>query len=154
MKRTRIKAKDLNILTMKYHLSFSKRDIIEKLEDKDKEFKGFSINGVCSFFYYEDTLLPTLTFLQHAFNSDILKKVVVDMGAIKFVVGGADIMRPGITHFDEDIQDGEFLVIVDENNSKAIAIGIALESTQNMKMQEKGKVVKNIHYVGDWIWDL
>ena len=76
------------------------------------------------------------------------------MGAIKFLIGGADIMRPGITYFDEGIQKGDFVVIVDENNSKAIALGLALESTQNMKLQEKGKVIKNIHYVGDWIWEL
>ena len=154
MKKTRIKAKELNILTNVYHLEFSKKDIIEKLEDKDKEFKGFSINGVCSFFYYEDRFLPTLRFLQHAQYSGIIKKIVVDMGAIKFLIGGADIMRPGITHFDEGIQKGDQIVIVDENNKKAIALGLALESTEIMQSQEKGKVVKNIHYVGDWIWEL
>jgi PUA-domain protein len=154
MKRTRIKAKDLNNLVSKYNLVFSKKEKIEKLEDKDKEFKGFSINDKCSFFYYDSVLLPTLTFLQHAQYSHILKKIVVDMGAIKFLIGGADIMRPGITYFDEGIQKGDFVVIVDENNSKAIALGLALESTQNMKLQEKGKVIKNIHYVGDWIWEL
>tara|TARA_Y100000310_G_scaffold333432_1_gene410994 strand:- start:1030 stop:1494 length:465 start_codon:yes stop_codon:yes gene_type:complete len=154
MKRTRIKAKELNFLLTQYNLVFSKKDIVERLEDKEKGFSGFLVNTVCSFFYYENELLPTLKFLQNVNYSSILKKIIVDMGAIKFLVGGADIMRPGITFFDEQIEKDEVVVIVDENNNKTIALGKALDSCENMKAQEKGKVIKNIHYVGDWIWEI
>ncbi len=154
MKRTRIKAKELNVLLTSYNLSFSKKDIVERIENKEKGFRGFIVNGVCSFFYKNDELLPTLKFLQNANYSSIIKKIVVDMGSIKFLVGGADIMRPGITHFDEKIEKDEVVVVVDENNSKAIVLGKALDSSENMKNQEKGKVIKNIHFVGDWIWEI
>jgi PUA-domain protein len=151
MMRTRVKVKELNNLIKVYGISFSKKDAIEKVIGKDTEFFGFYVNGSCSFFYYEDILLPTLRFLQEKM---ILKKVVVDMGAIKFVIGGADIMRPGITRFDDGIEPGEGVVIVDENNGKALAVGIAQESTENMSKLEMGKVIKNVHYVGDEIWNI
>ena len=62
------------------------------------------------------------------------------MGAVKFVVSGADIMRPGITDIDEDIHEGEIIVIIDENNKKPLAVGKALLSATEMKEQEKGNL--------------
>ncbi len=74
------------------------------------------------------------------------------MGAVKFVVNGADIMRPGIVEI-ADVNEGEYVVIVDENNRKALAVGIALYSGEEMKQKDGGKVIKNIHYVGDELWN-
>ena len=74
------------------------------------------------------------------------------MGAIKFVINGADIMRPGITEIEEGIVKGDFVVIADEKNKNPLAIGIALYDSGEMKKITSGKVVKNIHYVGDEIW--
>ncbi len=150
MKRTRMKAKELNNLLSLYGVEFSKKDSVEKAQDKETGFKGFYVNGVCSFFYYENILLPTLRFLQEKI---VLKRVVVDMGAVKFVVGGADIMRPGITEIEDGIEKNEAIVIVDENNGKTLAVGVALGSSEDMQKLEKGKVIKNIHYVGDEMWN-
>jgi len=76
------------------------------------------------------------------------------MGAIKFVVNGADIMRPGITKIQEGIEKDEAIVIVDENNQKPLAVGIALLSAEDMEKTKSGRVIKNIHYVGDELWKL
>jgi PUA domain protein len=79
------------------------------------------------------------------------KRVVVDKGAIPYVMNGADIMRPGIVEVDENICKDDFVIVVEEEKQTPIAIGIALDDGKNMK-GDKGKVVKSIHYVGDKLW--
>ena len=41
---------------------------------------------------FEGRLIPALNYL---LESNFLKKVVVDMGAIQYVTSGADVFRPG-----------------------------------------------------------
>ena len=101
------------------------------------------------FFYYEKEIIPTLKFLlQH----DALKKITVDMGAVKFIVKGADIMRPGITKIDENIQKNEIIVVVDETHNKPLAVGRVLFNSEELNSMNSGNVIKNIHYVGDETW--
>ena len=153
MKKTRIKAKDLSkVLDEKYSIDFSKKDKVEIWEDKEKCLKLYVVNDLISFYYYEDKLVPTLKLLQEEGN--LLKRIVVDMGAVKFVVSGADIMRPGIVSFSDGIGVGDFVVIVDVNNQKPLAVGVSKKSSEVLNVIDKGKVVKNIHYVGDDLWKL
>ena len=107
------------------------------------------LNNEPAFFYYENQLYPTLKYL---LKQPILKTITVDMGAVRFVVNGADIMRPGIVAIDANIQKGEAIIIIDQNNKKPLAVGIALFSSEEMQKVSSGKVIKNIHYVGDEIW--
>jgi PUA-domain protein len=80
--------------------------------------------------------------------------VVVDMGAVKFVVKGADIMSPGITDADPNIKEGDLVIIVDETHRKPLATGRSLLSGQEMIENKEGKAVKSIHHIGDKVWDL
>ncbi len=41
---------------------------------------------------------------------------------------------------------------IDEKNRKPIAIGSAMFSSKEITSMEKGKVIKNIHFVGDSFW--
>lgn len=82
-----------------------------------------------------------------------LKRVVVDAGAVPHVAGGADVMAPGVVSADEGISQGDVVVVVDERHGKPLAIGSALTSGGAMKAP-KGKIVKNLHYVGDPLWQL
>jgi PUA domain protein len=75
------------------------------------------------------------------------------MGAIPHIIKGADIMFPGIVSFDSNIKKEDFLVIVDEKHDKPIAIGLALVNAPEFSREKKGKAVKNVHYVGDKLWD-
>ena len=127
-----------------YDLEFSKKDKFE-LDDN-----VVLINGESKFFYYEKKLVPTLRFI---LKNSLLKTITVDMGAVPYAAKGVDMMRPGITEFDEDIEKNEFIVIVDETHKKPIAIGLTLFSGQEIKDMKTGKIVKNIHYVGDNIWN-
>ncbi len=77
--------------------------------------------------------------------------VVVDERAVRFVMNGADIMRPGIVDADSRIAEGDFCYIVVEKKLTPLAVGIALTSGEDM-IGEKGKVVENIHHLNDRIW--
>jgi len=81
------------------------------------------------------------------------KLITVDMGAIKFITKGADIMSPGIVDVDNGIRKGDLVVILDEVHHKPLAVGRALVNADAM-MGNRGKAVKSIHYVGDRIWNL
>jgi PUA domain protein len=95
------------------------------------------------------SLLPSLRFDELI---DALPKIVVDMGAVAHVVNGAQIMRPGIRQFGNDFAKGDLVVIVDEKFGKKIALGLAETDSQAMKSLGKGRVITNLHYVGDELW--
>jgi PUA domain protein len=89
-------------------------------------------------------------------DEELLKafpKVVVDMGAIKFLTNGANVMRPGIRSFLGSFQKGDVVVVVDEKHGKALAVGTALVDSSEGETMAKGPVVKNVHYIGDKFWN-
>ncbi|PIY60704.1 RNA-binding protein [Candidatus Woesearchaeota archaeon CG_4_10_14_0_8_um_filter_47_5] len=123
---------------------FSKKDTVELVDEKI-----ILINGFPSFFYSEGMLTPTLKYLM---DTPLLKSVTVDMGAVKFVTSGADVMRPGITELNDRIRKDDLVVIVDEQHKKPLAIGRVLFSGEEIAQKMHGKVISTIHYVGDEIW--
>ena len=95
----------------------------------------------------DDKYVPTLLL-------DVdLPKVIIDLPAVKFIANGADVMRPGIKELDLFDKD-DVVVILDEKYNKKIAIGIALFDSENIKNMQKGKVIRNVHYVGDEVYNL
>ena len=105
-------------------------------------------NGVTAIKIGED-ILPFLG------DIPILEKfpyVIVDMGAIKFVCKGANIMRPGITKFsDFDIDD--IVCVVEESHNKFLAVGKAKMSSKQINDIDKGEAIKNLHYISDEFWE-
>lgn len=83
-----------------------------------------------------------------------IRFVTVDMGAVKFVANGADVMAPGIVDADTSINVGDFVWIRDERNKQPLAVGEALLSGKDMIAAESGKAVRSIHFVGDKLWNL
>ena len=124
------------------------KGIVEIVKFQDSR-EVLLVKGKPVAFKSPDGLFPTL------FSADKIpmKRVVVDMGAVPHVAGGADIMAPGVVSAAENIKTGECLVVVDERHGKTLAIGLALVEGTSMKGQ-KGRVIKNLHYVGDDIWKL
>ena len=80
--------------------------------------------------------------------------VTVDMGAVKFLANGADVMAPGVVDADKDIGIGMAVWVRDQNNLRPLLVGTALMSGPEMKAAKNGKAVKTIHYVGDKLWNL
>jgi len=96
-----------------------------------------------------DDILPFLD------DIPILEKfpyVTVDMGAIKFVCKGANIMRPGITKFS-DFESGEIVCVIEESQKKFLAVGKAKMSSKELDETSNGEVIKNMHYVSDNFWE-
>lgn len=80
--------------------------------------------------------------------------VVVDMGAVRFLANGADVMSPGIVDADPEIERDDIVIVVDEKHHKPLAVGISLISGPEMIKNNSGKAIKTIHHIGDAIWDL
>ncbi|TBR11942.1 MAG: RNA-binding protein [Candidatus Nitrosotenuis sp.] len=94
--------------------------------------------------------LPFLTDLK------ILEKfpsVTVDMGAVKFMCNGANVMRPGVKSFTE-FEKGQIVCIVEESQKKVLAVGRALVSSKELSEMTKGQVVENLHYISDTYWEI
>jgi PUA domain protein len=80
------------------------------------------------------------------------KRVVVDSGAMPFVMNGADVMKPGIVWADDEIKKGDFVYVTVEEKDTPIAVGIALVDGSEM-VGDRGKAVKNLHHIKDKIWN-
>lgn len=110
------------------------------------------VNGKALLLQVDGKTIPTL---KAVLELDIQEKyATVDMGAINFVIKGADIMSPGIVDADKSIKEDETIIIIEESHYKPLAIGTSLISGEEMVKNNKGKAVKNLHYVGDPIWEL
>ena len=94
-------------------------------------------------------VLPSLKFDELI---QLLPKVVVDMGAVPHVANGAQIMRPGIKEVKSNFGKNDLVVIVDEKFGKTLALGMADFNSEEMRSLGKGKVITNLHYVGDEFW--
>ena len=95
-------------------------------------------------------LFPTLSF-EELFSA--IPRIVVDMGAVPYVCKGADVMAPGVRAVKGEFKDKSLILVVDERHGKSLAIGVALFSSEDMKAAKSGKTVKNLHYVGDKLWN-
>ena len=78
--------------------------------------------------------------------------VTVDMGAVKFVCKGANVMRPGVTKFS-NFESGEIVCVIEESQNKFLAVGKATISSKEAEVANKGEVIKNMHYISDDFWE-
>jgi len=109
----------------------------------------YLINGKPSLVKIGD-VFPTLVFNEFCALSP---KVVVNMGAVPHICNGANIMAPGITRFEGEFRKGDFVLVVDEKYGKPIAVGEIIYDVDVAKKATHGIVVRNIHFVGDKIWN-
>ena len=114
----------------------------------DEDFVYF-VDGAPLILRTKFGLLPSLKFDKVILS---LPRLTVDMGAVAHLVNGADLMRPGVKEVQGGFGEHQLVVIVDEKYGKPIAIGFADVDAEKMRTMSKGKVVKNVHYVGDELW--
>lgn len=93
-----------------------------------------------------------LPFLSETKMLEKFPNVMVDMGAVKFMCKGANIMRPGIKKYTEFKKD-QLVCIVEESQHKFLAVGKSLVSSSELENMKKGEVIKNIHYISDKFWE-
>jgi PUA-domain protein len=122
---------------------------LEQVETDEQDF--IFVDGEPLLFRIEGKIFPTVKGALKL--NPARRRVVVDPGAVKFVINGADIMGPGILEADPGIKEGDLVIVVEKAHGKALAIGRALMPGNEM-VGKKGKAVKSIHYVGDELWKL
>lgn len=96
------------------------------------------------------------TYLPFLSQKELLEKfphVMVDMGAVKFMCNGANVMRPGIRSFSEFEKD-QIVCVIEESQHKFLAVGKAMEPSSKLETMQKGEVVKNLHYISDKFWEI
>lgn len=122
-----------------------------RVEVTETEFgKIFFVNGEPLLAEVSGNIFPTLLFNKFF---TVAPKVVVDMGAIPHVCNGANVMAPGIRRLEGEFKKGDFVSVVDEKYGKVLAVGETFCDLAGAKEVKQGVVVKNVHFVGDKIWD-
>ncbi|MCE9652255.1 MAG: RNA-binding protein [Nitrosarchaeum sp.] len=98
----------------------------------------------------DDAYLP---FLSETQMLEKFPHVTVDMGAVKFMCKGANVMRPGIKSYSE-FEKEKIVCIIEESQHKFLAVGKSLISSSELGNIEKGEVIKNMHYISDKFWEI
>lgn len=119
--------------------------------------------------HMDDALVPHLR-LVHAYP-DFFPRVRVDRGAIRFVMGGAALMTPGLTSpggrlpaeekdeegrwgGQEEMEAGTVVIVEAEGKENACAVGPLVMGTKEMKEKKKGVCIESVHFLGDGLWNM
>lgn len=111
--------------------------------------------GTPLFFQTRDgPYIPTLrTLHKYPFLLPILR---VDRGAIKHVINGADVMVPGLRSeravIENEVEKDRVVAVYAESKQHAIAVGITKMSTAQMRLNDKGVAIENVHHISDGLW--
>mmetsp|Transcript_14174 Transcript_14174/g.32811 ORF Transcript_14174/g.32811 Transcript_14174/m.32811 type:complete len:202 (-) Transcript_14174:19-624(-) len=124
--------------------------------------EGVSGSNQPVFFQERDgPLLPALKFV-HKYPTLELTSVTVDKGAIPFLLGGANVMCPGLTNPGGEmpadsvegpgLNKGDGVVIYAEGKEHALAVGVMTLSSANVRKKNKGIGIEIAHYLGDGLY--
>lgn len=171
--KTQLSNSEVKELIKFLETNYNLKDIINKKDVVIREDNLLKVNNKVLFFFYKEVhkeihkednkedqaekLTPTLKLileLGEKIKETSIKTITVDKGAVKFVINGADIMRPGITHINEGIKKGDIVIILEETHKKPISICISEASSEELRAMTHGKALKNIHFIGDSLWKL
>jgi malignant T-cell-amplified sequence len=138
----------LKIISDKWGMEFPKIKNL-KVHQLGNEFKMITGQGI-KILKINDEYMPFLS------ETQLLEKfpyVMVDMGAVKFICKGANVMRPGIKKHNE-FEKEKIVCIIEESQHKFLAVGKSLVASSELERIEKGEVVKNMHYISDKFWEV
>ncbi len=107
--------------------------------------------GNLTFILSDDRFIP---FLGSPEVLELFPSAVVDEGAIKFLLNGADVMRPGIRKMDDWGGEGKVVIAREEKKGRGIAVGVSTVTSAEAKTMTKGSCLKSLHHVGDRFWTL
>jgi len=119
---------------------------------KIDQYELIFLDGIPCFFRVNGQLFYTLKGVEQIDKR--FHQVIVDMGAVKFVTSGADVMAPGIVAADGSIVVDDAVWICDETHKKPLAVGRAVISGEEMVASKKGKAVRILHFIGDPLWKM
>jgi PUA domain protein len=123
-----------------------------EIAETDSAFLLYMVDKKPALMRHGTWVFPTVRgAIDHPFSE---RRITVDAGAIPFVIKGADIMRPGIVSISDDIRAGSPVLVADARYGKPLAVCVAQFDAAAMRAQEKGKMCRTIHFVGDDLWKL
>ncbi len=120
-----------------------------ELIEPDDGVRFLVVDGNYTFVELDGSILPFVG------SRELLAKlpsVYIDEGAVKFILKGADVMRPGISRYDEWGDKDRLVVVRDQEKARGLAIGKALVPSSEMAAMSKGVAVKNLQHAGDRVW--
>ena len=120
-----------------------------KIYEIDNEIQLITGNGI-KILKIKDEYLP---FLSEISTLEKFPFVQVDMGAVKFMCKGANLMRPGIKKFSE-FSKNDIVCIVEESQNKFLAVGKSEIESSELDNMDKGEVLRNLHYISDKAWEI
>jgi len=138
----------LKIISEKWNMEFPNIKNL-KVHDISSDAQIIVVNGL-KIVKVNDEYIP---FLSETQTLEKFPYVMVDMGAVKFMCKGANVMRPGIKKYSK-FQKDNIVCIIEESHHKFLAVGKTLVSSDEMSNMEKGEVVKNLHYISDKFWEI
>jgi predicted RNA-binding protein (TIGR00451 family) len=83
----------------------------------------------------------------------LFPSVSIDEGAVKYIIKGADVMRPGISKYDDWGGAGRLVIVREDKKGRAAAVGKTMVASSAMTELKKGNCVKNLHHAGDRFWN-
>ncbi|GAA6022779.1 hypothetical protein JCM10207_000413 [Rhodosporidiobolus poonsookiae] len=118
----------------------------------------YTVHGEPLFFqHFDGPFYPTLKVLHR--YPEMLPRVGVDRGAIKFVLSGANIMCPGMTSptgylppSSSNVPAGHPVAVHAYGKEHALAIGLLAMSTDDIRSLNKNIGVENVTFLGDDLW--
>jgi len=121
---------------------------------KGSDFEVMVFNNIPALFRYddEDAIYPTLVLIKIA-GIDSMHYAVVDEGAVKHLLNGANVMAPGITEVS-GFSKGEVVAVWNPSKETPLVIGEALMDSREIMKVRRGRAIKNLHHAGDEIWEL
>jgi len=111
----------------------------------------FVVLGDFEFVQAGETYFP---YLGSQATLALFPQAFVDEGAIKFLLNGADVMRPGIRKFDDWGPAGKMIVVREEKKGRAIALGPSLVASADAREMTRGGCITNMHHLGDKFWNM
>jgi PUA-domain protein len=154
--RARLRRKEIEDLAARLKNEFATKDMFSEDDPLELgEYEGGRVillgHDIIGLMHEEKPVLSVRGLLKFGAEK---RFVTVDMGAVRFVTNGADVMGPGIVDADPEIKPGDLVWIREERHKKPLAVGQALSEGPVLRAKTKGKQVKSLHYVGDrlWIW--
>ncbi len=131
----------------KLEIQLDEKSRIELAEDENHRIYIFDNTPALAEFQGR-RIFPTLL----SKKLEKMPRITVDMGAVPHVCNGADIMAPGIISIKGQFQRGDLVLILDQKHNKPLAVGETLFTDNELIQTRKGRVLTNLHYVGDELW--
>lgn len=160
--------KIIKIIENEYPLLFQEyvignRDVeIAKININDSEYIIYVVKRKPLIIELNSKLIPLMTIVLELYNkygfsklASGFKYVLTDQGAMKPILRGADVMAPGIIDNNEFLRGDIVIVFANTGPSNVpIAVGEALKDSKDLDYSRRGKIIKNLHRIGDKIWNI